>query len=264
MKNLKQGKKEGKMVRSFFFVLLSVLFVSVMCFAQETPAEEPVAESTAAVAEAPTLTLEAIQICTAVEDRQPVGAGTVFPDNLEKIYCFTKIVGATDAVSIYHVWYMGDKEVSKVSLSVKSSPWRTWSSKVLSGIGLGNGRVEVLAEDGTLLGKAEFEIQAATKTAEEETKAIEKESEKEAKEIEKEAETVEKESEKEAKEEVKAIEKEVKEEAKEVETEVREEAQKIEKECKKEAKEIEKTVEEKTEEPAADTTEKPAEEPTKQ
>ncbi len=149
------------MIRSFFFVLLSILFVSVVCFAQEEAAEETMEEPTAAVAEAPTLTLEDIQICTAVEDRQPVGAGTVFPDNLEKIYCFTKIVGATDAVSIYHVWYMGDKEVSKVSLSVKSSPWRTWSSKVLAGLGLGKGRVEVLAENGTLLGKTEFEIQAA-------------------------------------------------------------------------------------------------------
>jgi hypothetical protein len=149
------------MIRSLFFVLLSILVVSVMCFAQEEPAEGSMEEPTAAVAEAPTLTLEAIQICTAVEDRQPVGAGTVFPDNLEKLYCFTKIVGATDTVSIYHVWYMGDKEVSKVSLSVKSSSWRTWSSKVLAGMGLGKGRVEVLAEDGALLGKTEFEIQAA-------------------------------------------------------------------------------------------------------
>jgi hypothetical protein len=160
------------MIRSFFFVLLSVLFVSFICFAQEEAAEESMEEPTAAVAEAPTLTLEDIQICTAVEDRQPVGAGTVFPDNLEKIYCFTKIAGATDTVSVYHVWYMGDKEVSKVSLSVKSSSWRTWSSKVLAGLGLGKGRVEILAEDGTLLGKTEFEIQAAelkTEATEEKT-----------------------------------------------------------------------------------------------
>jgi hypothetical protein len=157
---VKQRKKEGKMVRSFFFVLLSVLFVSVICFAQEEAAEESMEEPTAAVAEAPTLTLEDIQICTAVEDRQPVGAGTVFPDNLEKIYCFTKIVGATDTISIYHVWYMGDKEVSKVSLPIKASPWRTWSSKLVN-MGLGKGRVEILTEGGELLGKTEFEIQAA-------------------------------------------------------------------------------------------------------
>lgn len=160
------------MIRSFFFVLFSILVFSVICFAQEEPAEESMEEPTAAVAEAPTLVLENIQICTAVEDRQPVGAGTVFADNLEKIYCFTKIVGATDTVSIYHVWYMGDKEVSKVSLSVKSSSWRTWSSKVLAGMGLGKGRVEVLAEDGTLLGKTEFEVQAAevkTEATEEKT-----------------------------------------------------------------------------------------------
>jgi hypothetical protein len=39
---------------------------------------------------------------------------------------------------------------------------RTWISKSLN-MGLGNGRVEVVTESGAILGKAEFEIQAAQK-----------------------------------------------------------------------------------------------------
>jgi hypothetical protein len=155
------------MFKRFLIALLSVLILSGVCFAQEEATQEPTQEdSSRAVAETqPPLVLEDIQICTGVENRQPVGAGTVFTDNVEKLYCFTKIAGATDTVSIYHVWYMGDKEVSKVSLSVKSASWRTWSSKLVN-MGVGKGRVEVLAEDGTLLGKTEFEIQKAAEVPE--------------------------------------------------------------------------------------------------
>ena len=111
------------------------------------------------------MVLEEIQICTAVEDRQPSGAGTVFPDDLDKIYCFTKIGGAEDTTNVYHVWYFGNDEIARVKLPVKAISWRTWSSKKLNML-LGNGHVEIVSESGDILGKAEFEIQAAEKAEE--------------------------------------------------------------------------------------------------
>jgi len=165
------------MFKKTLFVLLSVLILSGVCFAQEEAAEEPMEDSTvAAVVEESTLVLEDIQICSAIEDRQPSGVGTVFSDDLDKIYCFTKIVGASDTALVNHVWYMGDQQLVSVSLSVKSASWRTWSSKMLD-MGLGKGHVEVVTEGGDVLGKADFEIQAAPEAAEEAEEPMEEETE---------------------------------------------------------------------------------------
>jgi hypothetical protein len=130
---------------------------------QEQPAKEQMQETAPAAAQKqPALVLEEIQICTGVEDRQPVGVGTVFTDNLDKLYCFTKIGGAEGMTYVYHVWYFGNQEIARVKLPVNSPSWRTWSSKTLN-MGLGNGYVEIVSESGAILGKAEFEIQAAQK-----------------------------------------------------------------------------------------------------
>ena len=132
------------MLKKTLFVLLSALILSSVCFAQqesvkeqkmeettpavaqEPPAKEQMKDTTSAVTqeesakeqkmeettpavaqEPPALVLEEIQICTAVEDRQPSGVGTVFPDGLDKLYCFTKIGGAEAATYVYHVWCFG-------------------------------------------------------------------------------------------------------------------------------------------------------------
>jgi hypothetical protein len=170
------------MLKKTLFVLLSALILSGVCFAQEdsakkqmedtTPAaaqEQPAAvaqEQPAAVAqEQSALVLEEIHICTAVEDRQPSNVGTVFPDDLDKLYCFTEIGGAEDVTYVNHVWYFENNEIARVKLPVKSKTWRTWSSKKLNML-LGNGHVEIVSESGDILGKAEFEIQAAEKAEE--------------------------------------------------------------------------------------------------
>jgi hypothetical protein len=159
-------KKEDNMLKKSLFVLLSVLILSGVCFAQEEPAKEQMQETTPAVEqEQPALDLEEIQFCTAVEDRQPTGVATVFPDDLDKIYCFTKIGGAEDITYVHHVWYFENNEIARVKLPVRSISWRTWSSKKLN-MGLGYGYVEIVSESGDILGRAEFKIQKAEKAEE--------------------------------------------------------------------------------------------------
>ena len=167
------------MLKKSLLLLLSILIVSGVCFAQEESVKEPMEDTTSAVVEEPELAIEDIVMCSSIEDREPSGINTVFSDDLEKIYCFTKIIGATDTTSVNHVWYMGDQQVASVNLAIKSASWRTWSSKMI-GNSLGNGRVEIVDEDGTMLGKAEFEIKAAA----EETEASEAEESEEPEEVE--------------------------------------------------------------------------------
>ena len=131
--------------------------------AQEQPAGEQMKETAPAAApEQPALVLDEIHMSTGVENREPIGVGTVFPDDVGKLYCFTKIGGAEGETYVYHVWYFGDKEIARVKLPVKSVSWRTWSSKRFNMV-LGSGHVEVVSESGAVLGKAEFEIQPAPK-----------------------------------------------------------------------------------------------------
>jgi hypothetical protein len=179
----KTGKQEGNMFKKALLVLLSILIISGVCFAGEEAAEEPIEDTAAVVEEKPTeepaedvssdmaeeesaVSLEKITVCSSVEDKEPQGAGTVFSDDLDKIYCFTKIVGASDTTSVKHVWYMGDDELVSVDLAVKSASWRTWSSKLLD-MGLGKGHVEVVSAGGEVLGKADFEITATAEEVEE-------------------------------------------------------------------------------------------------
>ena len=154
------------MLKKTLLVLLSILILSSVCFAQQDPAKKQMQDTAAAAAQKQSgLVLEQIQFYTAVEDRQPSGVGTVFPEDLDKLYCFTKIGGAEGKTYVYHVWYFGDKEIARVKLPVKSKSWRTWSSKNLH-MGLGFGYVEIVSESGDILGRAEFKIQAAKKTEE--------------------------------------------------------------------------------------------------
>ncbi|HJX35273.1 MAG TPA: DUF2914 domain-containing protein [Desulfatiglandales bacterium] len=108
--------------------------------------------------EAPTITVEDIQICTSVEDRQPVGADTSFARDIGKLYCFTKLNSDQDTASISHVWYYNDKEMLRVELDVRAKKWRTWSTKRIIDTWTGTWRVDVLLSDGNVLSSKEFTI----------------------------------------------------------------------------------------------------------
>jgi len=154
------------MLEKTLLVLLSTLILSSVCFAQKDPVKKQMEDTASAAAQKqPGLVLEEIQFYTAVKDRQPSGVGTVFPEDLDKLYCFTKIGGAEGTTYIYHVWYFGGKEIARVKLPVKSKSWRTWSSKNLH-MGSGYGYVEIVSESGDILGRSEFKIQAAEKAEE--------------------------------------------------------------------------------------------------
>lgn len=104
------------------------------------------------------LQVEGAAICENVVDREPVDAGSSFPVSVGRLYCFTKIVGAGSPTEVTHVWYFGDAERGRVTLSVGGSNWRTYSSKIVQEHEAGAWRVEVLDADGNTLETVEFEV----------------------------------------------------------------------------------------------------------
>ena len=97
-------------------------------------------------------------ICKDVVDREAVDVGTRFPNSVQRLYCYTKIVGADQPTEIVHVWNHGDVERARITLSVKSSNWRTFSSKVIQAHEIGAWHVDVLDTAGNLLKTIDFEV----------------------------------------------------------------------------------------------------------
>jgi hypothetical protein len=120
------------------FCLVLILF-STLCIAQE-------------------LTVEEMIFCTAIEERQPAGVDTTFSNTVERVYCFSKIAGATDTVTVFHVWYHNDQEMAKIELTVKGKSWRTWSSKRIMQEWQGKWKVDIVTSNGDILKSKEFTI----------------------------------------------------------------------------------------------------------
>ena len=86
-----------------------------------------------------------------------INPGSSFSVSIGRLYCFTKIIGATEHVTITHVWYFGDVERARIPLSVRAASWRTNSSKIIQAFEVGNWRVEVLDPEGNILEIISFE-----------------------------------------------------------------------------------------------------------
>jgi len=126
-------------------LFVSVLFLSLLTTISNAQERE-------------SLKVDELVFCTAVKERQPVGVDTVFADTVKQVYCFTRITGAADTTSVYHVWYYKGEEKAKVNLSIRSTMWRTWSSKKILKEWDGKWRVDVISSDGNLIRSKEFII----------------------------------------------------------------------------------------------------------
>lgn len=108
--------------------------------------------------ENPKLSVEDFSICTAIEDRQPIGIDSLFSDSVERLYCYTNITDATDTTTIYHVWKFGDEVKAKIALKIGAKSWRTWSNKRIVKEWAGKWSIEVLTKQGNLCAKKEFRV----------------------------------------------------------------------------------------------------------
>lgn len=97
------------------------------------------------------LEVEDASITTQIVKRAPIDSLNTVPADVDKLYCFTRITGATEDTWVTHVWYCEDKELTRVRLPVNSLNWRTWSSKRVLPQWKGAWRVEVLNNEGQTL-----------------------------------------------------------------------------------------------------------------
>jgi len=106
-----------------------------------------------------TLRVEKIVICKGVDQRTPIGISNVFSVDSKKLFCFTKIVGATEKTVITHRWLLNGELKSTIQLPVESGSWRTWSAKQIDSSDAGDWMVEIVAENGEGLASIIFFVQ---------------------------------------------------------------------------------------------------------
>jgi hypothetical protein len=131
--------------------------------AVQGPAEIDAAAPSTATAPAGTkvpLVLNKASICTAIEDRMPVGVGERFAWTTPRIFVWS-LLGASDPpATVHHRYFFEDELVSDVTLKVGSSYWRTWSFHTLSGqLHIGDWHVDITTEDGRVLRRLHFVIE---------------------------------------------------------------------------------------------------------
>ena len=102
-----------------------------------------------------TLTVAGIGVGTGVSDRELVGQAESFPAGVGQVTCLTRLDGAAGESAVTHVWSLGDKEMRRVELPLRSKSWRTWSQK---NVKPGTWTVRVLDPAGVEIGKVSFTV----------------------------------------------------------------------------------------------------------
>jgi len=156
-------------MRALALILAAVLLLAVIGAAQEAdstkPADKPDVTATASVkkdAEPAKSKLTAeLQVCTGVEERQPVGAGDMFSADVGELCLWSKILGAEGEISVTHVWYFQGEEMASIELPVRSASWRTWSRKTIVPEWIGPWEVKVFDASGGLIGSVAFKTAKA-------------------------------------------------------------------------------------------------------
>jgi hypothetical protein len=98
-------------------------------------------------------------VCKEVKDLCPVSENEVFPCDVERLYCFTRVTGSNGGDTIKHIWYYQGTKLAEIILPIKSPDFRTYSSKKIADYQKGEWRVEVMSLDGVNLATLNFTIE---------------------------------------------------------------------------------------------------------
>lgn len=139
-------KNKGVKMRREFHLLF---FISVLFFLCSVSLSAQVK---------PDLEVTEIFLGTGVENREAIGVDTIFSADVGKLYCWTKITGATTETQISHNWYYQDQEVVKIDIMVKYPSYRCWSIKTIYPEMKGNWRVDIVDAEGDTIGSISFTV----------------------------------------------------------------------------------------------------------
>ena len=105
------------------------------------------------------LKLKEIMICRGVYKRNPIKPGFKFTNNVDSLFCYTKISNSGSKQEIKHAWYYQDILITSVIYNIKTSyNYRSWSKKTILSSQTGQWRVDIIDNKNRVLGSRKFEI----------------------------------------------------------------------------------------------------------
>ena len=105
------------------------------------------------------LKLNEVMICRGVYKRNPIKPGFIFSNNVDSLFCYTKISNKGTKQEIKHLWYYENKLITAVTYNIKTSyNYRSWSKKTILPNQTGNWRVDIIDSKENVLGSRKFEI----------------------------------------------------------------------------------------------------------
>lgn len=111
------------------------------------------------------LKLNEIMICRGIYKRNPIKPGYNFINNVDSLFCYTKISNSGSKQEIKHIWFYENKEISSVIYNIKTSyNYRSWSKKKIYPKQIGKWRVDVVDQSGNVLGSRDFSVKSINNT----------------------------------------------------------------------------------------------------
>ena len=142
------------MMKNLCLWLVSLLFfIWVPTASTQTPEAPPAPPATTS-----SLAVSEAAIATGMESLTPQGVADSFESGVGRLYAFTKVTGAEEETLVKHLWFHEDHLIAEVELPVRAVSWRTYSSKIIAPDMKGQWKVDVTAQDWTLLKSIPFTI----------------------------------------------------------------------------------------------------------
>ena len=105
------------------------------------------------------LVVKDIKICKSIYKRTPVGSDLIFTSNVDSLYCYTRIQNPGQKREVKHIWYFKDQMMTQVRYNVrKSNIYRSWTKKTILPNQIGEWRVDIQDNNGTIIGSKSFKI----------------------------------------------------------------------------------------------------------
>jgi len=109
--------------------------------------------------ESHSLRLRDIQICTNVVKRTPEGTDVYFNNDVDSLFCYTRIQNQGQKQEVKHAWYYEDQLMTQIRYNIKKSNiYRSWTRKTILPHQVGQWRVDIQDSSGKIIGSKEFQI----------------------------------------------------------------------------------------------------------